>query len=174
MAKSARDRILDAAEARARTFGYNGFSFSDIASDAGVETDSVRALFPTRGILAVELARRYRKNTGDFLGDPGRQSAREALDRVITLFRNALTVDDRMCLCGLFAAERDALPGPVSDEVRSYFDMITGFLEKAFGPDWSGEPPVAILARLEGALLVARSMEDHAIFDRVTEGLEQI
>jgi TetR/AcrR family transcriptional repressor of nem operon len=51
--------IMDAAERRIRTSGYNGFSFRQIAADVGVKSSSVHHHFPTKPALAAAVARRY-------------------------------------------------------------------------------------------------------------------
>ncbi len=160
-----RDRILDAAEARARSGGYGGFSYRDLAKDVGIKGSSVHYHFPVKAELAEALTLRYTQRARERLGAPGEVSAGEAIERVIALFRDALLKDDRMCLCGLFGAERDALPPEVDLAVTAFFQMILDYLRAAF----SGQPdfgtPESLLARLEGALIVARSLRNPAVFE---------
>lgn len=166
-----RDRILDAAERRARTGGYHGFSFRDIAADVGVKSSTVHYYFPTKADLGAALAERYTERAKAYLGRPEEQSAEEAIERLTQLFRDALLKDDRMCLCGLFAAERDALPAEVADATVGFFRLVLDYLATAFGANWTGEPPAAILARLEGALILARMLKDADIFEASVGGL---
>lgn len=165
-----RDRILDAAEARARTAGYHGFSFRDLALDVGVKSSSVHYHFPTKALLAEELARRYAERAEAALGDPAAVGPEEAIRRVTLLFRDALLRQDRMCLCGLFGAERDGLPPEVAVATGRFFRSILDFLEAAFGPDWTGPGPASILARLEGGLILARALRDPALFEEALAG----
>jgi len=160
-----RDRILDAAEARARRGGYNSFSFRELAEDVGVKSSSIHHHFSSKPVLAEALARRYAERTRDHLGDVAELSADDALARVTALFRDALVRDDRMCLCGLFGAERDVLPPAVNTAVASFFRLILEYLRTAFAGDNKQELPEAILARLEGALILARSLRDQAVFE---------
>jgi AcrR family transcriptional regulator len=51
--------ILNAAEARMRLGGFNGFSFRDIAADVGVKSSSVHYHFPTKETLAAAVIHRY-------------------------------------------------------------------------------------------------------------------
>ena len=51
--------ILDAAEARMRLGGFNGFSFRGIAADVGVKSSSVHYHFPTKETLAAAVIHRY-------------------------------------------------------------------------------------------------------------------
>jgi TetR/AcrR family transcriptional repressor of nem operon len=160
-----RDRILDAAEGRARRGGYNAFSFRELAEDVGVKSASVHYHFPTKPELAEALTRRYAERARERLGDPAELTAEVALARVTALFRDALVKDDRMCLCGLFGAERDVLPPAVNAAVASFFRHILDYLRTEFGDGTRVATPEAILARLEGALILARSLRDPAVFE---------
>ncbi len=163
--RDAKDRILDAAEDRARLGGYNGFSFRDLADDVGVKSASVHYHFPTKGDLAAALADRYAAKARARLGDPATLTARKAIEEIVSLFRDSLMVEDRMCLCGVFGAERDMLPPEVNAVVARYFEMLLRYLETAFGPDWDGPSPASIVSRLEGALILARTLEAPEQFD---------
>lgn len=169
---SARERILAAAERRARAGGYHGFSFRDVAADVGVKSASVHYHFPTKADLAAELARRYTDAAMARLGDGARLTPAAATARVAALFRDALTADDQMCLCGLFGAERDALPDAVADEVAAYFRGLLRFLEAAFAAEPNAPTPESVVARLEGALILARSLRDPEAFDAAIADLE--
>lgn len=164
----AREQILDAAEIRARTAGYHGFSFRDLAEDVGIKSSSVHYYFPTKGELAEALARRYTRRAAERLGQPDGLAPGEGAARVCALFRDALLVDDRMCLCGLFGAERDALPPPVAVAVADFFRLILDYLDRAPKAAQQSEKPAALLARLEGALILARSLHDPRLFDAAT------
>lgn len=163
--RTMRDGILDAAESRARTGGYHGFSFRELADDVGVKSSSIHYHFPTKGDLGAALARRYATRAADRLGDPATLTAQEAVQAVTQLFRDALVKDDRMCLCGLFGAERDSLPVEVAMATGDFFRLVLGYLTTAFGPGWTGEAPAALLARLEGGLILARTLGDVSLFE---------
>jgi TetR/AcrR family transcriptional repressor of nem operon len=165
-----RDRILDAAEARARRGGYNAFSFREIALDVGISSAAVHYHFPAKADLAKALTTRYTARTMERLGDPLELDAAQASTRVHELFRDALGQDDQMCLCGLLGAERDILPAGVDTAVAAFFDSILDYLRTA-SRGTAREAPEAILAKLEGALILARSLRDTAVFDRATADL---
>lgn len=166
-----RNRILDSAEARARIGGYHGFSFRDLADDVGIKSASVHYYFPTKADLGEELAKRYTARAKEFLGDPHSLPAPEAMARVKQLFADALLKDDRMCLCGLFGAECDALPPAVAEATSGFFRLILDYLSTSFGKNWTGPSPAAVLAKLEGALILARTLKDTAKFDEATADL---
>ncbi len=163
--KAMRERILDAAEARARRGGYNAFSFRELAEDVGVKSASVHYHFPTKPDLAAALAKRYTARAQEWLGDPTTLTHAEARARVTTMFRDALVKDDRMCLCGVLAAERDALPAPVNSAVAGFFQMLLDYLRGTPVQSESLLNPEAVVARLEGALILARSLQDNRVFE---------
>lgn len=158
-----REQILAAAEKRARVGGYNGFSFRDLAEDVGVKSSSVHYHFPTKADLGAALAHRYTEHAKTRLGEPEGLSPEEATARVTLLFRDALLVEDRMCLCGLFGAERDTLPPAVEAAVAGFFQMLLAFLGASVG---EGIPAAQLLAQLEGGLILARTLRDPALFDQ--------
>lgn len=166
MEPTVRDRILDAAETRARAGGYHGFSFRDLASDVGIKSASVHYHFPTKADLAEALASRYTARARAFLGDPVALGRDGAIARMTTLFRNALVVDDRMCLCGLFGAERDALPPAVAAATAQFFEMALAYLEQV------GAPAIELLATLEGSLIVARTLQRPEAFEQAVRRLQ--
>lgn len=166
MADPIRDRLLDAAERRARSGGYNGFSFRELAEDVGIKSASVHYHFPTKADLAEALVHRYTRQAEERLGNPEGLSRPEAVARVGALFRDALVQDDRMCLCGLFGAERDVLPSPVAHATAEFFRFLIDYL-KGSHPDGPGGPhPASVLASMEGALILARTLRDPTIFDQ--------
>ncbi|MCZ8041750.1 MAG: TetR/AcrR family transcriptional regulator [Beijerinckiaceae bacterium] len=162
---SAREQILDAAEKRARMTGYHGFSFRDVADDVGIKSSSVHYHFPTKGDLCEALARRYTVRAVDRLGDPRSLAPGEGPERVAALFRDALLIEDRMCLCGLFGSQRDALPTQVATTVAAFFQMILDYLDAAPKASRGSQNSAALLARLEGALILARTLNNPSLFE---------
>jgi TetR/AcrR family transcriptional regulator, transcriptional repressor for nem operon len=160
------DRILDAAEARARVAGYHGFSFREIAADVAIKSASVHYYFPTKADLSLALVQRYKDRIMARLGDPADLTATEAKTRVVAVFRDAMFQDNKMCLCGLFGASADGLPDGVTQGTAAFFRAILSYLETAMGTEGQGEA-AALLARLEGALILARTMKAPEMFDAI-------
>ena len=164
-----RDNLLDAAERRARAAGYHGFSFRDLAADVGIKSASVHYHFPTKADLAYELMERYRAKALDFLGEA--DGARSALDRLVHLFRLAAH-DGEMCLCGALGASSTVLPPPVQQSATGFSGALVDWLKSA--PDYDSAlpmPPEAVVALLEGALLLSVTAQDIAFFDLSTTPL---
>lgn len=161
------DEIMDAAERRIRSSGYNGFSFREIAADVGIKSASVHYHFPTKADLAAAVAKRYRKRfEAGIAEDEASGTAR--IPAWQAAFRRSLSHDGLMCLCGILAVEGDNLPEPVAAEVRQFMQHGIETFNDAIDDEDAGP---RIMARLEGAMLLARSMGDTRIFDRATEDM---
>ena len=169
------EQILDVAQRLVQVKGWNGFSYADISSALGIRKASVHHHFPTKAALGLRLMARYREAFDRALAEIDRASGdpRRRLRRYVELYDGVLR-DDRMCLCGMFAADRDSLPPPVSAEVRAFFDGNERWLAALLAGGrrdgrlrFAGTPRAAarlLLASLEGAMLVARSRRDRAWF----------
>ena len=167
------DEILDASETFVQARGYNGFSFRDVAAAVGVKSSSVHYHFPTKADLGATLARRYREQFLEKLGDAGDfESDREAaIRRYVGVFRNALIHDGRMCLCGMLGAEIQSLPPTVAAEVKRMFEESVDWLAHALGgPDEDGRTTaLRVTATVEGAMILSRTFGDPDVFDRIMD-----
>ena len=175
-------RILDIAERLVQTRGFNGFSYADIAEAMHVTRASLHYHFRGKADLGKRLIERYEEN---FLGalakiDAQSKDGREKLRRYAAIYGEVLR-DDRMCLCGMLAAEFGTLPEAMRAEMRHYFDAnehwLTGVLkegkrEKVLKFTGSAvEAARALVGGLEGAMMIARSYGDPARFDAAKERL---
>jgi TetR/AcrR family transcriptional repressor of nem operon len=156
--------ILDAAERRIRKAGYNGFSFREIAADVGVKSSSVHYHFPTKERLAAAVARRYtdRFTAAVYEDVKAGIDPAEAWHRA---FKNALRDDGGMCLCGSLGASAKDLPDEVLVEVQRFFKQGLAILERS---GLSHQAAAALLASLEGAMLIATTLRDESVFDAAT------
>lgn len=164
-----RDAILDAAESRARIAGYNGFSFRDLAADVGIKSASVHYHFPTKADLAHELMERYRRQALASLGTAS--GAVEAMHGMAAMFRRAASSGE-MCLCGALGASAACVPKSVQLSAARFSEALTAWLRET--PDWHEAlpmPPEAIVALLEGALLLSVTARDPEVFDRAAAPL---
>lgn len=165
------DRILDAAEARIRAVGYNGFSFRDLAEDVGIKSASVHYHFPTKEQLVATLVDRYGDRFLDALAEAPTGLARLAAYR--QAFRTAVGQDLNMCLCGVLGAEQATLPSPVAERTRRFFERVIDHL--AAGLHGHIEDPrdtaLAAVAQLEGAVILARAAGRLEVFDRAAARL---
>lgn len=160
--------ILDVAERLAQTRGYNGFSYADIAAELGVTKASLHYHFPSKAELGRALIVRYHGLFGAALDsiDGHTKSPPEKLKRYVGLYDSVLS-NERMCLCGMLAAEYATLPAPMQEGLTAFFDAnerwLTTVLEEGLRAgtfafrEAAKERARVLLGALEGAMLVARS-----------------
>lgn len=163
-----RDEIMDAAERMIRTGGYNGFSFREIAAEVGVKSASVHYHFATKADLAAEVAKRFRERFEAQLAERSTEAGNPLSDWR-DLFRDALSQDGLMCLCGILAVGGNDLPSAVAQEARQFMQNGIDAISRLDG--FSAEDGARIMAQLEGAMLLARSLDDPTVFDQATRHL---
>lgn len=176
--------ILDAAERMIQAVGYNGLSFRDLASDVGIKSSSVHYHFPTKGHLGAAVARRYtdRMLTQMEAVAAATSDAATPIAVYVAAIRSTLERDGRMCLCGMLAAEADAIPPEVRVEVRRFIETNGSWVMRmlarnvdAPGPESNMRDRAAsIVAALEGAMLMARGTGDITVFDAVVSQYRRV
>jgi TetR/AcrR family transcriptional regulator, transcriptional repressor for nem operon len=170
-----RQNILSVARKMVQSRGFSALSFRDIAASVGVKSASVHYHFPTKGSLGSELARGYTDEMAAFLAEVLDENTDAAafMTKYVGVFRAALVNDNRMCMCGVMAAERDELPAEVQAEVERFAEVNVEWLAKALEGHDPGVPvaerkarALAIFAAVEGAQLIARSRSDVGVYDQ--------
>jgi TetR/AcrR family transcriptional repressor of nem operon len=164
-------RALDVAERIVQNMGFNWLSYADIASELAIRKASLHHHFPNKGDLGKALIERYSERFARELAKIGarRENARAKLQRYIGLYQ-AVLKGDRMCLCGMLAAEYASLPPAMQPEIRRFFDINVAWLAvvvdegrkaKLFHSRGASTAVAELLvSSLEGALLLARPYAD--------------
>ena len=181
-AKPPAERILDVAERLAQTRGFNGFSYADIAAELMVTKASLHYHFASKAELGRALLVRYQTSFGQALEAIDREAdeAQDKLRRYVRLYDDVMR-NERMCLCGMLAAEYATLPAPMQAELRRFFDdnerWLTAVLDEGRRAgnlqfnDTPQERARLVLGVLEGAMLVARSYGDERRFRSAADHL---
>jgi TetR/AcrR family transcriptional repressor of nem operon len=175
-------RILDSAESLVQIRGFNGFSYADVAGELSLTTASLHYHFPGKAELGRALITRYAQRFTAALAviDERGGDAPAKLRAYARLYADVLR-DQRMCLCGMLAAEYQTLPAPMREAVIGFFDENETWVEAvlAAGRDdgflaFEGSPREAarlIVSALEGAMLVARPYGGVERFEAAAERL---
>lgn len=175
-------RILDIAERLVQTRGFNGFSYADIAESLRMTKASLHYHFPAKADLGRRLIERYEQNFVGALAAIDREGtdAPDKLRRYVGIYADVLRAN-RMCLCGMLAAEFATLPKPMRDTVRHFFEenerWLTSLLEqgRARGElkfqGSASEAAQALVGGLEGGMMLARSYGEAARFKIVADRL---
>jgi TetR/AcrR family transcriptional repressor of nem operon len=163
--------IIDVAERLVQTRGFNAFSYADVAAELGITKRVLHYHFAGKAELGEALITRYTARFADALEtiDTTRADAATKLGAYADLYAQVLT-QDRMCLCGMLAADYHTLPEPMRHAVIRFFDdnetWLTGVIDQSRGDGTvqvdgaNREIAQIIISTLEGAMLVARTYRD--------------
>lgn len=175
-------RILDIAEKLVQTRGFNGFSYADISAELGIRKASLHYHFPTKAMLGKSLVERYEREFLAELGeiDKRHEFARDRLRAYVEIYVGVLKTN-RMCLCGMLAADYATLPEEIQTGVRRFFhaneQWLTSTLARGRAKkeiSFAGPPADAahvLVSALEGAMLLARTNSDIGRFCSLAETL---
>lgn len=176
-------RILDVAQRLVQTRGYHGFSYADIAKELRIRNASIHYHFPNKSELGCRLVARYREAFLEALRglEEDVRDPRRRLRKYVEIWSRVARDGDRMCLCGMMAAESATLPSPVRAELRRFFDENERWLARLLAEgrksrrlrlaaDPKSEARLLTMG-LEGAMLVARSYGEPARFQEIADRL---
>ena len=175
-------QILDAAERLVQINGFNGFSYADIAAELALTKAALHYHFSGKSDLGRALIDRYADRFAAALARIDREEpgAPEKLRAYASLYGEVLRAD-RMCLCGMLAAEYRTLPEPMREAVIGFFDASETWLAwvlksgvEAGSLSFTGsaeETARMLVGALEGAMLVARPYRDVARFEATAHQL---
>jgi TetR/AcrR family transcriptional regulator, transcriptional repressor for nem operon len=182
MANSTVDKILDCAHRLLIHYGYNGFSYADIAQGVAISKPSIHHHFPAKVDLGVAVLRRYREQVNGMLAsaDQAGLGPRQQLEGYIDYWRQCIAQQDApFCVCAMLAAEMPALPQPIRDEVEAHFRDIQAWLANIIqtgGADGSLQPQrqpeeqaAQVMALVHGAMLAARALDEPLFFDMLSK-----
>jgi TetR/AcrR family transcriptional repressor of nem operon len=169
-------RILDVAERLAQVRGFNAFSYADIAAELRITKAGLHYHFAGKAELGEALIERYSARFSEALEEIDRSEADAPakLDAYARIYADVLR-DERMCLCGMLAAEYETLPEPMRKAIVRFFDDNEAWLAEVIeqgrkegslrGNGSATDEARAVVSGLEGALLVARPFGDVRRFE---------
>lgn len=171
---------MAAARLMVQSRGYNALSFRELGKEVGIKSASIHYYFPTKEELATALAQRYTEDLVLHLEHlkSSLKNTHERMTAYTEVFRAALLKSNRMCLCGMLAAERDDLSPQVQAEVEKFNAANVAWLFEVLAADDPVPAPAAdlierrafaILSAVEGAQLVARGCGDVRVYDRTID-----
>lgn len=180
MAKDTKTNLLDSAERAARTRGFDGFSYADLAADVGITKASIHHHFSSKATLAVALMQRYYLDLETACAEIDQEQTTGAarLEALIARYRGALDGGQSLCLCVSFSTSTQSLTTATIAEMNRFRSMMIDWLSKTFaqgkkdGTIQSVVDPIAeaaaTLPLLEGAQLAARAAQNTERFDAAT------
>jgi TetR/AcrR family transcriptional regulator, transcriptional repressor for nem operon len=162
-----RSRILDVGERLVQARGFNGFSYADVAAELSLTKASLHYHFPSKAELGEALIARYAERFAQALAaiDANLTLAPAKLDAYANLYAEVLR-QERMCLCGMLAAEYQTLPSPIRNAVVAFLNDNEAWLALVLEhgrqdgslrfSNTAADTARSIVSGLEGAMLVAR------------------
>lgn len=172
MSLTMKEKILIAAEKRVRSAGFSEMSFRDLAGDVGIKSASVHYHFPTKPDLGEALVTRYAEQFKAELDKIDLDDLHAALDGFVSLYSNALVLNESICLCAVMGAEAIGLPENVNQRTRAFFEMNKTWLETLFakhGVKDAEDKASLIVAALEGGMIVASASNNRSMFEQVAK-----
>ncbi len=177
-----RTQLLTQAEAVVRRAGYAGFSYADLAERVGIRKPSIHHYFPVKEDLGAALVEAY---TGRFTGAlddiaAASRNAPERLEAYAGLYRAELQ-GGQGCLCGVLASELAGLPDRIRAGVRRFFQVNAEWLATVLAEGQAAgsirsdvdacSQATAVLAGLQGAMLVGQALGSTGAFDAATTAI---
>ncbi len=185
MSTDTKTALMNSAERAARTRGFDGFSYADMAQDVGIRKASIHHHFPTKAALSIALMRRYYTNFEAACSEIDATQAIGGARLLALIDRYRIALDDgkSLCLCVSFSTSRESLPPEVIAHISRFRAMMMGWLKATFKAGHADgtiagvvEPTLeaaAALSLLEGAQLAARAEENPNLFEGALQLLIQ-
>jgi TetR/AcrR family transcriptional repressor of nem operon len=164
------ERVVDAAEVLVQRFGYNGFSYDDIAQKIGIKKPSIHHHFATKSQLVAVVAQRYTYRFLEQLDNIEKMhiDAKQRLNAYAILFEQTYAQDRKLCVCGMLGSEANDLPEQVANEVQVFFVRNLAWLAHVITLGQRSKQPIqhdqasaramTFLCALEGAMIVGRGL----------------
>ena len=176
------EKVLDIAERLVQMRGFNGVSYADVAAELGITRAALHYHFATKAALGEALIDRYTTRFEAALEEIDRHAsdAPAKISAYAAIYLDVLR-QERMCLCGMLAAEYQTLPAPMREAVVRFFDINETWLEAVLDEgqragtlhprnSTAGAARV-VISTLEGAMLVARLRNDPSRLEAAQEQL---
>jgi len=178
-----RDQLLQHAQVLLMTQGYNGFSYRDLAALVDVKTSTIHYYFPTKDDLVLEAVRLYSSSTlGAMRHIDASLPPETKLERYADQFGVLMGDGDRICLCGMLAADITSLPDNVRHAVKAFFEASEAWLAKVLEEGMKGGTlhvngnikyaARALFAAFQGSVLASRLFHSKARLRDVVNALK--
>lgn len=178
-ARSARDKIIEAAMDLFWSKGYNSTSIADILSRTQLNSGSLYHAFPGKQDILIAVLEAYRDGIYPMLIEPAWAGTEDPIERIFALlaFYRGLIVQTECtygCPIGSLALELHEADPVVRDLLAANFTNWTGAIEQCLAdaadqlPDDLDRKALAefVLTTMEGGVMQARTHRDVAYFDR--------
>ncbi len=168
-----REKLEAAAQEMVQHKGMSGLSFRTLAAEVGIKSSSVHYHFPEKSDLGSALIQRY---SSEFFAQldviAGRDDTLNAkIKSFIDIFEE-VGRQNKLCLCGMMAAEYEQLSSSNRQLLCDYFDNTEKWLIKqleAHKEDYESTSNRKVIARM-----IMSSLEGALLLDRIQGGARHI
>lgn len=159
----------DAAQRR----GLHSLSFRTLAEEVGVKSASVHYYFPTKANLASALIENYTAEFAKQLDtlDSSKRGLKGKLEGFIQIFEDVVTAD-KLCLCGMMAAEVGTLDDNSRALLKRYFEVAEGWISKVISEN--RQQINVSLKPKKLAKIIVSGLQGAILLDRVDGGLDRL
>ena len=175
MSTETRNRLIEIATDAVRRRGYHAVSFRDLAGSLGIKSASVHYHFPQKEDLGAAIVADY---ATAYFAELERRTHRSStptarLRAMRDVYRDALGDAELHCLCGMLGAEARGLPDALRGSVNAFFEANVAWVREALPPGVRDRRSRArqFVATLQGAMMLAGSLDDASVFDDATSRL---
>jgi len=156
--------------------GVNSFSYGNLAKQLGISSPSIHHHFPAKDDLVGAVAARYREDFETRRDAIDKPTSTDRLHAYAAMFAET-SARELMCICGSVASDWLTVGESARVEVIRFFEDQIGWLAAELDAGvgageftFDGKArdcAVAILAALEGSLLMARASSDPVLPETV-------
>jgi len=168
-----RTEIESAAAEAVQRRGLHDLSFRTLADEVGVKSASVHYYFPNKSDLATTLIGNYTKSLTNELKeiDTRKRGLKGKLDGFVQIFEDVIKAD-KLCLCGMMAAEVGSLDNDNRELLRKYFELAENWIVNVL-VEHESEINSELKPRKLAKIFVA-GLEGAILLDRVDNGLDHL
>jgi len=181
MRRTARDKLIVAAEAEMLAKGYPGTTVDEICERAGVSKGSFYHFFASKeelGLAVLDAFQERNRKIVEALPADGAGTPEHALALVDHFIASAGALWGGGCLIGSFALDLAETNPTIADAVSDKFRDIQVMLTRSFAPLVEGHQETALtpaelaeqfVVSVEGALILARAHHDWSYVERALD-----
>ncbi len=160
---SKKDELMRIATRAAQHGGVHAVSFRELGKAAGIKSSSVIYHFHNKDGLLLAITTDYIDTFFEHIQtiEADHEKALDRLGAMIDIFEEVLE-QNRFCLCGMMAADMEAIDKPTRTAIERFFKRLEGWIAEtilagkgaAHGEDRARNESRVLLSGLEGALLL--------------------
>ena len=163
-----KSQIINIAQDLIQRNGIDSFSFRTLAEEVNIKSASVHYHFPKKEDLLAEVAKKYNQDFSAALSEISstKSTAKKKLLGLLGLFENT-KVDNKICLCAMFASMSESLSDGSAKEVEIFFKELTSWVSGVLSEAEANKQLKSELSKKTLTNLIVASLEGALLLDRL-------